>query len=99
MNFAASGSDGLILKFEDEGGTCDAKFDGRDYPATGGLWPAGWTCTIAKLGSRGFEASWKNGGKPMFKGAYTVSADGKTLTEIGSAPGTTEKIKAVYDRQ
>ena len=31
--------------------------------------------------------------------AYTVSADGKTLTETGSATATKENVKVVYDRQ
>ena len=35
----------------------------------------------------------------MFKDTFTPSADGKTLTDVAGTPGTTEKIKAVYDRQ
>jgi hypothetical protein len=31
----ASGSDGLTLTFVEEKGTCSAKFDGKDHPATG----------------------------------------------------------------
>jgi hypothetical protein len=35
----------------------------------------------------------------MYKDTLTPSADGKTLVDVGAAPGTTEKAKAVYDRQ
>lgn len=96
---ASSGADGLLLKFVDEGGTCDAQFDGKDYPATGSMWPAGWTCSVAKAGARTFNLTWKKDGKLMFQGVFTVSPDGRTLTDIESSPGTSEKVKAVYDRQ
>lgn len=99
LDIASNGADGLTLKFADQGGVCDAKFDGKDYPATGSLWPSGWTCMVAKAGANGFELTWKKDGKTMYKSAITVSADGKTLTEAGGAVSTTEKIKAVYDRQ
>jgi hypothetical protein len=99
MDVTASGSDGLKLSFADENGTCDAKFDGKDYPAKGTMWPAGWTCEIAKDGTNGFDVTWKKDGKPMYKSTFTASSDGKTLTQSGGAVGSTEKIKAVYDRQ
>lgn len=99
MEIAAKGSEGLTLKFNDAGGVCDAGFDGKDYPATGSMWPSGWTCMIAKAGTNGFELTWKKDGKPMYKSTMTTSADGKTLTEAGGAVATTEKTKAVYERQ
>lgn len=99
MDLAPKGSDGLTLRFVDQGGACDARFDGKDYPATGSMWPSGWTCMIAKAGPNGFELTWKKDGKPMYKSTLTTSADGKTLTEDGGAVSTTEKIKGVYDRQ
>jgi hypothetical protein len=95
----AAGSDGLKLMSVNEGGVCDAKFDGKDYPSTGAMWPAGWTCMIAKSGARGFDLTYKKDGKTMYKSTVTASSDGKTLMETGGAPGTNEKFKAVYDRQ
>jgi len=35
----------------------------------------------------------------VYRDTFSVSADGKTLTDIGMAEGTQEKTKAVYDRQ
>ena len=93
------GADGLMITVGIEGGVCDAKFDGKSYPATGPMWPSGWTCVIARSGARGFDVAWRKDGKDMFKANISVSDDGKTLTEMSSAPGTTEKMKAVYDKQ
>ena len=99
MEIAPTVSDGLTLKYVDQGGVCDAKFDGKDHPASGSMWPAGWTCMIAKSGASGVELTWKKDGKLMYKTTLTASADGKSLTETGGAAATTEKIKVVYDRQ
>lgn len=41
----------------------------------------------------------KLNGKPIFKLSFTISDDGKTLTETGGAIAVNEKFKAVYDRQ
>ena len=38
-------------------------------------------------------------GKTLYKSTFTVSGDGKTLTENGSAVDSGETMKAVYDRQ
>jgi len=99
MEFSAAGSDGLTLTLSDYQATCTAKFDGKDYPATGPQVPPGFTLAIRKTGARSFEMIEKDHGKDLYKVEYTVSADGKTLTEIGGATATNEKIKVVYDRQ
>src|SRR5262249_1286794 len=98
MVIAPDGADGLTLSYVEEKGNCAAKFDGKDYPATGPIWPSGWTCMIAKTGT-GFDISWKKDGKMMYKDSLTTSPDGKVLMDIGNAAGTTEKTKVVYDRQ
>jgi hypothetical protein len=99
LDIAPTGSDGLTITQVAEQGVCAAKFDGKDYPATGPTWPSGWTCAIAKNGASAVDVTWKKDAKPMYKSTFTASADGKTLTESGGAVATTEKIKAVYDRQ
>jgi hypothetical protein len=55
MSFTPKGADGLTLAMGNEGGTCDAKLDGKSYPATGALWPAGWTCTVTRNGAKGLN--------------------------------------------
>jgi hypothetical protein len=99
LSLTQKGSDGLTISLGNEGGVCDAKFDGKDYPATGPVWPSGWTCVIAKNGARGVDLTWKKDGKDMYKSMLAVSADGKTLTETGSAAGVNEKFTVVYDKQ
>jgi len=99
LSLTQKGSDGLTLSLGNAGGVCDAKFDGKDHPATGPVWPSGWTCVIAKNSARGLDLTWKKDGKEMYKTTLVVSADGKTLTETGSAAGVNEKVKVVYDKQ
>jgi hypothetical protein len=99
LSLTQKGSEGLTISVGNEGGVCDAGFDGKDHPAKGPLWPSGWTCLIAKNGARAFDLTWKKDGKEMYKSTLAVSGDGKTLTETGSAPGVNEKIRVVYDRQ
>jgi hypothetical protein len=61
--------------------------------------PPNFTLAIKKAGPRAFDMTVKNNGKPVFMSTYPVSADGKTLTESGSAVGVSEKYKVVYDKQ
>jgi len=99
MELAAFGDDGLRLAVIDFNLTCEAKFDGKDYPCTGPTLAPGWTMSAKKSGSRAIEIIDKLNGKPTYQVTMTVSADGKTLTETGGAVGVNEKFKAVYDRQ
>jgi hypothetical protein len=99
LELAPSGSDGLTIRIPDFQINCEAKLDGKDYPATGPTVPPGLTLAITKTGARSFDLMEKKDGKEIVKLSFEVSADGKTLTETGSAAGTNEKFKAVYDRQ
>ena len=72
----------------------------RTIPLTGGpTVPAGLTFAIRKTGPRSFEMTQKQNGKALYRSTSTVSVDGKTLTETGSAVGVSEQYTAVYDRQ
>jgi hypothetical protein len=92
------GTDGLTLALGNEGAACDAKFDGKAYPAVGSMWPAGWTCVVGKSGG-GLDVTWQKDGKPLYKSMMTVSADGKVLTESSTAVASGDKVKIVYDKQ
>ena len=61
--------------------------------------PPGWTVAATEQGARSFDLTLRKGGKPVYKRPYTVAADGKTMTQIASAPGINEGIKIVYARQ
>jgi hypothetical protein len=99
LEFSPSGADGLAFKIVDMGLACDAKLDGKDYSCSGPTLAPGWTVVFMNAAGRSLDMTVKNNGKVMFKMSYTVSADGKTLTENGTVMGTTEKTKVVYDRQ
>jgi hypothetical protein len=99
LSLTPKGSDGLTVSLGNAGGVCDAKFDGKDHPAKGPVWPSGWTCMVAKDGTSGIALTWKKDGKDMYKSTLVASPDGKTLTETGSAAGVNETFKVVYDKQ
>jgi hypothetical protein len=92
-----SGADGLVFKDPDMGMSCDAKLDGKDYPCTGPMLPPGFTVAMKKA-ARSLELTVKKDGKPFFKGTYTVAADGKSMTEIGTLASGGDKFKIVFDR-
>src|SRR5207248_10194030 len=50
VEFAPFGADGLTWKIADYDLTCDANFDGKDYPAKGQSAPSGLTVAIQKTG-------------------------------------------------
>ena len=79
--------------------TCDSKLDGKYYPCIGPNLGPGWTLAWLKASPTLLEWSVQMNGKPIYQGVFTVSGDGKTLTEVGKATGTNEKVKVVYDRQ
>ncbi|HYU79735.1 MAG TPA: hypothetical protein VEK56_12165 [Vicinamibacterales bacterium] len=99
LELTPSGADGLTFKIADINLTCEAKLDAKDYPCSGPTLGPGWTVALAGDGPRAFGMTVKNSGKVMYKMAYSVSADGKTLTETGGSTATNEKIKVIYDRQ
>jgi hypothetical protein len=95
----AVGGDGLSFQMPDQKLVCDAKLDGKSYPCTGPNLPPNTSVVFKKAGANSFGADITIGGRLAYQSTYTGSADGKMLTETGSAVGTTEKYKAVYDRQ
>ena len=99
VEFIASGSDGLTFRSLAMQYSCDFKLDGNDYPCSRGVIPAGWTVAGGRTEARSLDLTLKKDGKVVIKRSYTVAADGKTMVQIASAPGTNEKIKVVYDRQ
>jgi len=99
VELVASGSGGLTFRSLSNQYSCDFKLDGKDYPCAGVVIPPGWTVAGASSGARSLDLTLKKDGKVVIKRSYTVAADGKTMTQIASTPGTNEKMKIVYDRQ
>lgn len=99
MELAASKDDGINWQIPAYKISVDLRFDGKDYPVTGPTMPADFTIALTSMGTRSFEMVQKAGGKVVYRGTYTLSEDGKTLTAVFSPEGTNEKVTAVYDRQ
>jgi hypothetical protein len=99
LQITAGKDDGLAFAIPAYKMTADVKFDGKDYAVSGPTIPAGSTMALRRIDARSIELIQKVDGKVVYRDTMTVSADGKTLTDVGAAEGTQEKIKAVYDRQ
>lgn len=96
---AATEGDGLTWTIPAYQATVNLKFDGADYAAKGPTVPRGLTLSLRRIDPRSFEMTQKLDGKVVFRGTYTLSGDGKTLTVVSTAEGTNETVKAVYERQ
>jgi hypothetical protein len=97
IQFIATAGHGLVFK-NNYGVECAGKTDGTDQTCKGPLTPAGWTSVVTIAGGH-LTSTLKKDGKPLYRYEYTVSADGKTLTQVGASLATNEKIKVVFDRQ
>lgn len=99
LEFAPYGNDGLTWNLPEMKATLHARFDGKDYAPMGPTIPKGLTLALTKTGPKSFRLLEKMNGKPMYKGTYTVAADGKTLTDVGGPVGQAQPETAVYDKQ
>lgn len=98
LELTPQGANGLRIALGGDGGICEATLDGKEHPAQGKMWPAGWSCAVTKAGN-GLDVRWRRDGKDMYKITWTPSSDAQTLTERGSAAGISETFTIVYDRQ
>lgn len=73
-------------------------FDGKESSPVGPTVPKGLTLSATRTGPRSFTLVEKLNGKILFRGHYTVSADGKTMTEIGHPAGSTAATKVVFEK-
>jgi hypothetical protein len=99
MEFSAGTGEGLKWTIPAYSISADLKFDGKDYLVTGPTVPPGFTIAATSTAARSFELVEKVNGKVVYRGTYTLSEDGNTLTAVFSPEGTDEKVTAVYDRQ
>jgi len=94
----ANGDDGIVWNIPEIKASVNLKFDGKDVAPVGPTVPDGLTLAATKTGPRSFTLVEKIKGKPIWKGQFTVSADGKTLTEVGSPAGVAEPETLVYQK-
>jgi hypothetical protein len=81
------------------GFTVSAKFDGKDDPLTGQFAGPKDSFAFKTTGPRAFEMTQKIEGKATYVDTFTLSADGKTLTDDGTLISALESTKALFDRQ
>jgi hypothetical protein len=98
-DIAANGDDGLTMTVVDYNAVCSVKFDGKDYPCTGPTMPKTFTMSARKTGVRSVEFTEKMDGKVAYTDLFTVSSDGKTITDEAAPTGANEKVKIIYDKQ
>jgi len=99
LQITSNGANGVMLK-DDTGAIGGGQFDGKDNAALG--MGAGSKVTFAyrKIDASSFEVTTKIDGKPMYVDVYSVSADGKTLTDTGTPTNAKQEgFKLVFDRQ
>lgn len=100
MIIAADGADGLAFSYPDFQLSFKVKLDGKDYPVAGPTVPPGAAASARKTGGRTIEMEFKKDGKAFSHDRMELSADGRTLTDSATVPGSKDKpTVAVYDKQ
>lgn len=97
LELTPDGPDGL--KIAQPNSLCVAKFGGKQYPMSGPGDPPKQTMAFRKKGAASFEALTYIDGKLFFTDVFSVSADGKVLTDIGTPVSTKKSSKVIFDRQ
>jgi hypothetical protein len=87
LTIQESGLDALVLKIAALKATCKLGFDGKDAPVEGPDIPSGLRVALTRTGPYSFRLVQKLNGSVVSSSQYTVADDGKTMTEIGGAPG------------
>jgi hypothetical protein len=98
LTIQESGLDGLILKIAAMKATCVANFDGKEVAVDGPDIPTGLRLALTRTGPYKFRLVQKLNGSLVNTSEYTVSADGKTMTEVGGAPGD-PPATMIWERQ
>jgi hypothetical protein len=98
LKIALDGPNGVTLTTPEAQVMVKGSFDGKDYPIMQGGQAMKFTNSFAKAGNT-IKVTTKLNGKVFTEEVYTLSADGKTLTDVSTAVATGEKTTSVFDRQ
>ncbi len=91
-----------VIKWEyvEDKGSFTGKIDGSDLPYTSPTVSGNFTVSVQMDGPRKLSNTTKRDGKPVQYGTDTVSADGKTITDVSWTPGReSEKQTGIYIKQ
>lgn len=99
LDISTDASNHITLKFPEFQQTCTGAFDGKDNVVMSAGAASKQTLAFEKAGANSFRMTTKMNGKPFYIDVFTLSADGKTLTDNGNSVSVSEPVKAVFDRQ
>ena len=85
------------IKWTVNGLITDAKFDGKQYAVQND--PSKTLVALKKINDRQFEERDTSEGKLQFVTMWTVSADGKTITQVSEDLPHGTKSSAVWEKQ
>ena len=105
LTISADGADGIqyssknhLVDGSNGGASFHAKFDGKDYPVTGG---ADYNIvSVRRINGNTFNVKMKKDGQVIVDTTYTVAPDGRSLTRKGTANhGEMNQFNEWFDRQ
>jgi hypothetical protein len=99
LTIQTDGTDGVTLTLSAVKATCQAKWGGKDFPATGPTVSDGVTLALSKTGPSSFKMVQKFKNKVLLIGHYRVAPGGKTMTLSGTNGQGKEPFTEVYDKQ
>ena len=99
LQITTEGTNAITIRIPEVQQIVKGSFDGKDNPVTQAGQATTFTNAFAKAGSSSFKITTKLNGKLFAEDVYTLSADGKTLTDETTVTATKEKTKSVFDRQ
>ena len=97
LKITLNGTNGITIASPVDQSIVKGNFDGKDYPVMQAGKPLKVTNAFTKMGNA-IKVTSKFSGKALSEDVYTLSADGKTLTDESTALATGEKTRAVFDR-
>jgi hypothetical protein len=99
LTIQTDGSNGVTLTLSAIKATCQAKWDGKDAPATGPTVSDGLTLAFSKTGANSFKMVEKSKDKVIVIAHYRVAPDGKSMTTKGTNGKGKEPYTEVWDKQ
>jgi hypothetical protein len=92
------GLDKLLLKIPAMKASCELNFNGRETAVDGPDIPTGLRLSLKRTGPYSFSLVQKLNGSTVSSSVYTAADDGKTMTEVGGAPGDSPST-VVWEKQ
>jgi hypothetical protein len=99
LDVLVDSSNRITLNYPEFQQVCSGSFDGKDAVIMSAGVASKQTMAFESTGANSFRVTTKLNGKPLYIDVFTLSPDGKTLTDDGNAVSVSEPVKAIYERQ